>query len=103
MSYSTHIGKLISENKDWKEILSNEPYNLKISVDHDYVLFKYDLRTADFSYPVVREARGIIFKIGKWEYPVCIHLTSFLTTVKHFLMMSIGTVRQCLKRLTDHS
>ncbi len=71
MDYLTHIGKFISENKDWKEILSDEPYNLKISVDHDYVLFKYDLRTADFSYPIVREARGIIFKIGDWAYPVC--------------------------------
>lgn len=38
MSYSTHIGKFISENKDWKEILSNEPYNLKISCDGEYVL-----------------------------------------------------------------
>lgn len=71
MGYSTHIGKFISENKDWKEILSNEPYNLKISCDGEYVLMKYDMRTADFSYPIVREARGIIFKVGEWEYPVC--------------------------------
>lgn len=71
MSYSTHIGKFISENKDWKEILSNEPYNLKISCDGEYVLLKYDMRTADFSSPIVREARGIIFKLGEWEYPVC--------------------------------
>lgn len=71
MSYSTHIGKFISENKDWKEILSNEPYNLKISCDGEYVLMKYDMRTADFSSPIVREARGIIFKVGEWEYPVC--------------------------------
>ena len=71
MSYSTHIGKFISENKDWKEILSNEPYNLKISCDGEYVLLKYDMRTADFSSPIVKEARGIIFKVGEWEYPVC--------------------------------
>lgn len=32
---------------------------------------KYDIRTADFSSPIVREARGIIFKVGEWEYPVC--------------------------------
>ncbi len=71
MSYSTHIGKFISENKDWKEILSNDPYNLKISFYGEYVLMKYDMRTADFSSPIVREARGIIFKVGEWEYPVC--------------------------------
>lgn len=71
MNYLTHIGKFISENEDWKEIISNEPYNLKISFDGEYVLMKYDIRTADFSSPIVREARGIIFKVGEWEYPVC--------------------------------
>lgn len=71
MNYLTHIGKFISENEDWKEILSNEPYNLKISFDGEYVLMKYDIRTADFSSPIIREARGIIFKVGEWEYPVC--------------------------------
>lgn len=71
MNYLTHIGKFISENEDWKEILSNEPYNLKISFDGAYVLMKYDMKTADFSSPIVREARGIIFKVGEWEYPVC--------------------------------
>lgn len=71
MNYLTHIGKFISENEDWKEILSNEPYNLKISFDGEYVLMKYDMKTADFSSPIVREARGIIFKVGEWEYPVC--------------------------------
>ena len=71
MDYLTHIGKFISENKDWKEILSNEPYNLKISFYGEYVLVKYDMRTADFSSPIVREARGIIFRVGQWEYPVC--------------------------------
>lgn len=71
MSYSTCIGKFIAEHKDWVEILSHEPYNLKISFGGEYVLFKYDMRTADFNYPIVREARGIIFKMGEWEYPVC--------------------------------
>lgn len=71
MSYTTHIGKFISENKDWKEILSNAPYNLKISYEGEYVLMKYDMRTADFISLIVREARGIIFKVGEWEYPVC--------------------------------
>lgn len=71
MEYSTNIGKFISEHENWVTVLSNEPYNLKISFDGEYVLFKYDIRTADFSYPIVREARGIIFKVGNWEYPVC--------------------------------
>ena len=71
MQYSTHIGRFIAEHDNWKEVLSGEPYNLKISVDQGYVLFKYDMRNADFSYPIVREARGIIFKLSEWEYPVC--------------------------------
>lgn len=54
-----------------KKYSTNEPYNLKISFDGEYVLMKYDMKTADFSSPIVREARGIIFKVGEWEYPVC--------------------------------
>ena len=71
MEYSTGIGKFISANEDWATVLSNEPYNLKISFYGEYVLLKYDMRTADFSYPIVKEARGIIFKVGEWNYPVC--------------------------------
>lgn len=45
---------------DWEELLSAAPYNLKISRDEDYVLFKYNQISSDFNEPICREARGII-------------------------------------------
>lgn len=52
---------------DWEEKLSSDPYNLKISRDGPYVMFKYNQLSSDFSNPIVREARGIIFRENKWK------------------------------------
>ena len=52
---------------DWEEKLSSDPYNLKISRDGPYVMFKYNQLSSDFSNPVVREARGIIFREDNWK------------------------------------
>lgn len=71
MSYSTLIGKFISENNNWEEILSNKPYCLKIKRDEGFIIFNYNQIDSDFSNPIVQEARGIIFKEEQWEYPVC--------------------------------
>lgn len=49
-------------HKNWEELLTNEPYNLKVSRKDGFVLLKYNQITSDFSIPLVREARGIIFK-----------------------------------------
>ena len=61
MQYSTHIGKFIAEKDNWKELLSSQPYNLKISVDNGYVLFKYDMRTSDFSYQIVKKQEKLFW------------------------------------------
>ena len=52
---------------DWEGKLSSDPYNLKISRDGPYVMFKYNQLSSDFSNPVVREARGIIFREDDWK------------------------------------
>lgn len=52
---------------DWEEKLSSDPYNLKISRDGPYVMFKYNQISSDFSNPIVREARGIIFREDNWK------------------------------------
>ena len=44
---------------------------MKIKEDGPYVIFNYDQIHSDFNNPLVREARGIIFRKGKWDYPVC--------------------------------
>ena len=69
--FNTLIGEFCATHDNWRELLSNEPYNLKISEDGLYVLFKYNQLTSDFSNPLVREARGIIFKECNWKHPVC--------------------------------
>lgn len=52
---------------DWEEKLSSDPYNLKISRDGLYVMFKYNQLSSDFSNPIVHEARGIIFREDSWK------------------------------------
>lgn len=71
MYINTDIGKFISSNSNWETLLSEKPYCLKIQRDNGYVLFKYNQIESDFGNPIVKEARGIIFKEGQWEYPVC--------------------------------
>ena len=56
-----------SHPNDWEEKLSSDPYNLKISRDGPYVMFKYNQLSSDFSNPIVREARGIIFREDNWK------------------------------------
>lgn len=68
---NTFIGRFCLEHFDWLELLSQEPYYLKIKEDNEYVMFCYDQLQSDFNLEIVREARGIIFKKGEWANPVC--------------------------------
>ena len=63
------IQKFMQDHENWAELLAAEPYNLKISYDNDLVMFKYNQLTADFSIPLVCEARGIILE-NKFPYKV---------------------------------
>ena len=69
--FNTELGLFCSTHDTWEELLTVEPYYLKIKEDGPYVIFNYDQIRSDFNNPIVREARGIIFRKGKWEYPVC--------------------------------
>lgn len=68
---NTEIGYFCSEHENWRELLTEEPYCLKIKEEDPYVIFNYDQIKSDFNDSLVREARGIIFKIGEWSNPVC--------------------------------
>jgi len=59
--------KFIKEHNNWEELLTKDPYNLKISRDNGYIMFKYNQLSSDFSIPEVREARGIIFRESDWK------------------------------------
>lgn len=57
------LQKFIRENSNWANLLAAEPYNLKITIDGDYALLKYNQITSNFNEPICREARGIIIHI----------------------------------------
>ena len=69
--FNTELGLFCFEHDNWRELLTQEPYNIKISEDGPYVMFKYNQLTSDFNIPMVREARGIIFRRDDFSHPVC--------------------------------
>lgn len=54
------IQEFIFTHENWRELLSTAPYNLKISEDDGFVLFKYNQISSDFSQEICKEARGLI-------------------------------------------
>lgn len=68
---NTLLGEFCKTHNNWEELLTEEPYHLKVKRDDDYVMFSYNQLCSDFTNPMVQEARGIIFKEGEWNYPVC--------------------------------
>lgn len=67
---------IIKNNENWEEILTSNPYCLKIRRDNGYILFKYDQINSDFSNQIVKEARGIIFRERDWKL-VCFPFVKF--------------------------
>ena len=67
---------IIKNNKNWEEILTNKPYNLKIKRNNGYILFEYNQIDSDFSLQAVKEARGIIFREKDWKV-VCFPFVKF--------------------------
>lgn len=65
--YDLKIRNFILSHDNWEELLQAPPYNLTISRDRGYILFKYSLISSDFHEPIVQEARGIIFKESDWR------------------------------------
>ena len=64
--YKLELRDFILSHDNWEELLTTDPYNLKISRDDGYIMFKYNQVASDFSIPLVREARGIIFRESNW-------------------------------------
>jgi hypothetical protein len=76
MELELELIKFIKEHENWEELLTKEPYHLSISRKDDFILFKYSQIDSDFSYQLVREARGIIFYEPTWEI-ACFPFTKF--------------------------
>lgn len=60
------IKNFILTHENWEELLTSEPYNLKISRDEGYISFSYNQLGSDFNEQIVREARGIVFREADW-------------------------------------
>ena len=82
--FNTELGTFCSLHENWEELLIAKPYFLKIKEDGPYVIFNYDQIRSDFNNPIVREARGIIFRKGKWENPVCWAFNKFFNVQESF-------------------
>lgn len=65
--YKLELREFILSHDNWEELLTAEPYCLKVSRDDGYIMFKYNQVFSDFNIPLVREARGIIFRESDWE------------------------------------
>lgn len=52
----------IHSEPNWRAILVEKPYCLKITEDDNYIMLKYNQIESDFKNAIVREARGIILK-----------------------------------------
>jgi hypothetical protein len=69
--YKIELRDFILSHDNWEELLIAEPYSIKIKREAGFVIFNYNQLSSDFNNEIVRECRGIIFKEGEWEYPVC--------------------------------
>ena len=66
----------IRSNRDWKNLLSQAPYNLIIKEDADLpnvYLFKYNQYESDMNETICQEARGIILEIVGDEITLLCH------------------------------
>ena len=72
--------EFIRNNPDWRNLLTSAPYCLKIDEksinDKDYILFKYDQIDSDLSNDIVKECRGLIFRMNDWKV-VCFPFKKF--------------------------
>ena len=71
MTYNTKLGEFCATHDDWEELLSQEPYTLLMKRNDGFIIFNYRQLSSDYNNEIVREARGIVFREGEWECPVC--------------------------------
>jgi len=68
----SYLVDFIIENPNWREMLAEKPYCLKIKDEGNYTLFMYNQIDSDFYNPIVKEARGIILDMaGERPRVVC--------------------------------
>jgi len=92
--------KFINENENWEELLTKDPYNLKITrepANHEgceYIMFKYNQLSSDFSNPIVRECRGLIlykymFDDRVYYRPICAPFFKFANAEESYSDLAV--------------
>lgn len=71
-----NLQTFIRENENWRELISEKPYCIKVTEKGDLVCFKYSQIDSDFNEPLVRECRGIILEKDTWKI-VCYPFKKF--------------------------
>jgi hypothetical protein len=66
----------INTHPNWRDLLTNSPFNLIIKEDENYLLFEYNQQNADFTIDLVRECRGLILTKNDFT-PVCVPFFKF--------------------------
>ena len=62
-----NLQTFIRENENWRELISEKPYCIKVTEKEGLVCFKYSQIDSDFNEPLVRECRGIILEKDTWN------------------------------------
>ena len=62
------LQQFILNHNNWKELLSNPPYNLKIQQENNLALFMYRTTQSDFNEEIVRLSRGCIIDVTNGKY-----------------------------------
>lgn len=62
--------KFIKENKNWKDLLQQDPYSIIIDETGDHILLKYNQIKSKFKHEIVQECRGCIIDKNTLEF-VC--------------------------------
>lgn len=65
------VVKYIKSHPNWREELSNSPYNLKIIQEGRYIHLKYDQIESDFKEKIVQECRGLILEDETFRILAC--------------------------------
>ena len=71
-----NLQTFIRENENWRELISEKPYCIKVTEKENLVCFKYSQIDSDFNEPLVRECRGIILEKDTWKI-VCYPFKKF--------------------------
>ena len=71
------VQKFILDHENWKELLENPPYCLKITVEGTLILFNYSQLDSDFFNPIVKECRGLILDKNTYRV-VCRAMDKFM-------------------------